>query len=142
MNAVAPPRPLRVWDLPTRLFHWLLAATVVGSFVSGQGRPHGLARALRRRGARDAAVPPGVGRGRRPLRAVGAFVRGPGAVLEYVRGVGATHAPGHNPLGALSVIGLLAVLAFQAVSGLFTSDDHRLRGGRSPATSRARPRRC
>ena len=33
----APPatRPVRVWDLPTRLFHWLLALCIVGLVVSG-----------------------------------------------------------------------------------------------------------
>ena len=29
-------RTVRVWDLPTRLFHWILALTVVGSLVTGQ----------------------------------------------------------------------------------------------------------
>lgn len=27
-------RPLLVWDLPTRLFHWLLVISVVGCFVT------------------------------------------------------------------------------------------------------------
>ena len=29
-------RPVRVWDLPTRLFHWVLAVTIVGSIVSAK----------------------------------------------------------------------------------------------------------
>lgn len=33
------------------------------------------------------------------------------------------HAAGHNPLGGWSVLALLACLAVQVVSGLFTSDD-------------------
>ena len=41
---------------------------------------------------------------------------------------------GHNPLGALSVLALLLVLGFQAVSGLFTSDDIMVQG-RCTATS-------
>ena len=27
--------PVRVWDLPTRLFHWALAAAVVGLVITG-----------------------------------------------------------------------------------------------------------
>ncbi|MFD0389096.1 hypothetical protein ACFQ4K_16945 [Tistrella bauzanensis] len=36
----APPRPrgAMVWDLPTRLFHWLLALTVIGAWLTGEGR--------------------------------------------------------------------------------------------------------
>jgi cytochrome b len=49
------------------------------------------------------------------------FVRGPRAILSYVKGRWAT-LPGHNPLGALSVIALLALLATQIVLGLFAVD--------------------
>jgi cytochrome b len=54
-------------------------------------------------------------------------VRGPVAVGRYVAalasGRAAPHPVGHNPLGGWSVLLMLAVVAFQAVSGLFTSDD-------------------
>ena len=38
MNSSKPNTavPVRVWDLPTRIFHWLLAACVIGSAVSAQ----------------------------------------------------------------------------------------------------------
>jgi cytochrome b len=49
------------------------------------------------------------------------FVRGPRAVVAYVRGRWAL-APGHNPLGALSVLTLLALLLAQVVLGLFAVD--------------------
>ena len=113
---------IRVWDLPTRLFHWTLAALVVGSFVTiktGAIVWHerlgyaALALVLFR-------VVWGFVGGRYARFA--SFVRGPGAVLGYLRG-DASAAPGHNPLGALSVLGLLAVVGFQATSGLFTNDD-------------------
>ena len=29
-------RNVRVWDLPTRLFHWLLAVLVVAAYITGQ----------------------------------------------------------------------------------------------------------
>jgi cytochrome b len=56
------------------------------------------------------------------------FVRGPAAIRAYVaklRSRMAAHepaAPGHNPLGALSVVALLALVAAQIVLGLFSVD--------------------
>ena len=46
---------------------------------------------------------------------------GRAAGARYLKGAGAP--AGHNPLGALSVLALLLVIGFQAVSGLFTTDD-------------------
>ena len=117
------PEGTRVWDLPTRLFHWTLVLLVVTCFASGWiggnwMEWHGRA---------------GIGIvGLVAFRLVWGFlgstyarfltfVRGPGAIIDYLKGkwCGA----GHNPLGALSVLGLLGVLAFQSVSGLFGNDD-------------------
>ncbi|HYF58733.1 MAG TPA: cytochrome b/b6 domain-containing protein [Burkholderiaceae bacterium] len=121
----SPPTRIRVWDLPTRLFHWALALAVIGSFVTIKVGGEWMVWHERLGYAVLAMLlfrlAWGVVGGR--YARFGAFVRGPGAVIEHLRGVGATHAPGHNPLGALSVLGLLAVLAFQAGSGLFTNDD-------------------
>jgi cytochrome b len=49
------------------------------------------------------------------------FVRGPGAVLDHLRGR-ATEVAGHSPLAALSVLALLASMLLQAVTGLFAND--------------------
>ena len=35
-------RPIRVWDLPTRFFHWALALTIVDSVASADGWPQRL----------------------------------------------------------------------------------------------------
>jgi cytochrome b len=55
------------------------------------------------------------------------FVRGPQAVFAYLRPTPVTNQqpiaqPGHNPLGALSVIALLAMLFAQVALGLFAVD--------------------
>ena len=115
------PRSVRVWDLPTRLFHWLLALAIVGSIVSiktGYTDWHFrfgyliLALLLFRliwgfigpRYARFSSFPPRLAQAWRSLR-------------------GTTEArAGHSPLGALSVYALLASCAFQAVTGLFAND--------------------
>lgn len=126
---------IRVWDLPTRLFHWTLAALVIGSFVSvkmGNMDWHG------RLGYAVLAVLlfrlvwgfAGGGYSR-----FTAFVRGPGSIMAYLRG--APHGPGHNPLGALSVLAMLAALLFQASSGLFTNDDIAFEGPLSRHVSNA-----
>lgn len=118
--------PLKVWDLPTRVFHWLLALLVGGAWLSvelGYMEIHGL-----------------VGQAILTLvvyrliwGVVGSetaqfwnFIRGPKAVLGYARGLlsGRNSEPvGHNPLGACMIVGLLLLLATQAVLGLMSNDD-------------------
>jgi S-formylglutathione hydrolase len=51
------------------------------------------------------------------------FVRGPHAVLEFLRGGLRDEHTGHNPVGGWSMLALLAVLALQGVSGLFANDE-------------------
>ncbi len=54
------------------------------------------------------------------------FVRGPGAVLAYVKALARGDAPrylGHNPLGGWSIVAMLILLLAQAVTGLFANDD-------------------
>jgi hypothetical protein len=51
------------------------------------------------------------------------FLRGPRAVVEYLRRGGAGEPVGHNPLGALNVVALLALMLVQAITGLFANDE-------------------
>ncbi len=118
--------PLKVWDLPTRVFHWLLAGLVGGAWLSielGEMEIHAL-----------------VGQAILTLVVyriiwgiVGSetaqfwhFIKGPKAVLAYARGLisGPNQEPvGHNPLGTCMIVGLLLLLATQAVLGLMSNDD-------------------
>ncbi len=114
---------IRLWDLPTRLFHWLLAASVVAAVVSAQvgGNMmdwHG----------RFGLFIVGLLTFRLVWGVMGStyarflqFVPTPAKVKAYLRGE--WHGVGHNPLGAFSVFGLLALLGFQSISGLFSNDD-------------------
>ncbi len=114
---------VRIWDLPTRLFHWTLAALIAFSLVSVKLGSAWLEWHMRAGYAILALVLFrilwGFAGSRYALFAT--FVRGPATVLGYLRGR-IRHAGGHNPLGALSVLVLLAALAVQATTGLFSND--------------------
>jgi len=128
-----PLQPVRVWDLPTRLFHWLLAATVVALVVTG----HVGGNALYWHVVMGLAVGAllvfrviwGLVGGRWSRFA--SFVRLPGTIMRYLRG---DHRPGdhfevgHNPLGALSVLGLLSLLIVQVATGLVADDEIATKG--------------
>lgn len=137
-------QPVRVWDLPTRLFHWLLAAALVGSVVSA--KIGGAAMTWHFRfgylvlGLLVFRLSWGLVGGRWSRFA--SFVYAPATLLRYLRGQarpGEHLDVGHSPLGALSVYALLLSLAFQAGTGLFANDaimwDGPLRNTVSNATS-------
>jgi cytochrome b len=51
------------------------------------------------------------------------FLRGPRAIAGYLRDGDASPPAGHNPLGGLAVVALLALLLFKSVTGLFANDE-------------------
>ena len=63
--------------------------------------------------------------GPKPIRFSSLFTR-PSVLIDYARTLGKrspSGTPGHNPLGSLSVLALLLLLAAQALSGLFIESD-------------------
>ena len=123
-----PLPPVRIWDLPTRAFHWLLAACVIGSVISAKIGGNAMLWHFRLGYVVFTLILFrliwGVVGGRWSRFA--SFVYAPGTTLRYLRGQsrpGEHLDVGHNPLGAFSVFGLLAVLAAQVGSGLFAEDD-------------------
>jgi cytochrome b len=122
------PRPIRVWDLPTRIVHWLLALFVVTSIVTAKIGGNAM-----------------VWHGRFGLTVFGLvvfrvvwgvvgstyarfaqFVRGPGAIRDYLNGH--WRGVGHNPLGALSVLALLGLMSIQSLAGMLSNDDIAFQG--------------
>ena len=141
-SQVAAGRPILVWDLPTRLFHWLLAALVIASFVTG--RIGGLWIQYHAWSGYAILVLV-VFRliwgfvGGRHVR-FSAFVCGPATVLRYARTMLRRDAPeplGHNPLGGWSVLAMLTTLFVQAATGLFANDDIFTEGPLYPWVSKA-----
>lgn len=121
--------PIRVWDLPTRLFHWALVVLVGVSIVTGNIGGLREMEWHERSGLMILALL--VFRllwgliGSRHSRFAD-FVRGPRVVIGYARGLLAgrhTPAIGHNPLGGWSVVAMLSCLLLQAATGLFANDD-------------------
>ena len=115
-----------LWDLPVRLFHWLLLAAVVTAWASVE---------LDAMNVHIWAGQTVLGLvlfrllwgvlGTRTAR-FSSFVRSPKVALAYARSLRAQMKVlhlGHNPLGALSVLGLIALTLLQAGTGLFADDD-------------------
>lgn len=119
---------ITIWDLPIRFFHWTLLGLVCASVISAQIGGNAMAWH-----GRFGAGILGVLAFRLTWGVIGStyarfttFVRGPGAILAYLRGQ--WRGVGHNPLGALSVLCMLAVLLMQGLTGLFADDDIAFRG--------------
>lgn len=122
MKKSEPDPGAPVWDLPVRLFHWSIVFFVALSWWSAENhfdRVHfwsgyallflllfrilwGFAGSSTARFA--------------------TFVRGPAAVLDYLRR-GEDRQAGHSPIGALSVLAMLLALLVQISTGLVQVDD-------------------
>jgi cytochrome b len=128
--ATANPTPLariRVWDLPTRLFHWALVFCIVGLAATAYGE-NMLMWHVRLAHAVLALI---------VFRVVWGIVGGrwsrfwhffyaPDTFIRYLKGRSAPgdHTEvGHSPLGALSVLALLSVVALQLWTGLVIDDE-------------------
>ena len=118
-----------VWDLPVRLVHWSLVLLIAFSWWS----------------AENDAIQWHLWSGYAVLFLLlfrilwgflgsstarfASFVRGPGAVLRYLRDPASWQAVGHTPLGALSVVALLGLIGLQVWFGLPLSDEDGIYAG-------------
>ena len=112
---------IAIWDLPIRLFHWLLVILIGFSWWTAEYHYD------------DLHIWSGIavlsllifrilwGIFGSSTARFASFVRGPKAVLGYLQG--AWRGIGHNPLGALSVVALLVMVGVQVGLGLFASDE-------------------
>jgi cytochrome b len=118
----------RVWDLPTRLFHWTLALAVTGAVITANIGGNAMAWHFRLGYLIFALLAFRLvwglvgGYWSRFIR----FVYTPVTIVRYLRGA---HHPdefldvGHNPLGSFSVFAMLAVLVAQVATGLVADDE-------------------
>ena len=117
---------IRIWDLPTRIFHWALAASVVGLVITAKVGGNAMEWHLRLGHCVLALLVFrlvwGVIGGR--WSRFTSFLYSPARVLRYLRGnAHGDDSIGHSPLGALSVFALLVVLMAQVGTGLFSDDE-------------------
>ena len=120
--------PVRVWDLPTRLFHWALVVCFIGSIVSAKLGGNAMEWHLRFGYTVFALL---------GFRRIWGFVGGrwsrfasfiyrPATLWRYLRGRAGAEEHldvGHSPLGSFSVFALLLFLAAQVATGLFADDE-------------------
>jgi cytochrome b len=119
---------LHVWDLPLRAFHWLLAVAVVTAVITGEiGGP------LIDWHARVGILILGLFAFRLVWGFLGStharfrhFLPRPSALWAHV--TGHWRGVGHNPLGAISVLAILTLVAAQTITGLFANDDIAFQG--------------
>lgn len=119
-------KAVRIWDLPTRLFHWLLAATIIGLIVTGKVGGNAMIWHIRLGYAVFALL---------LFRLLWGFVGGYWSRFatflptrsrwaRYVEAENRTgEFAGHTPLGALSVFAMLIVFGAQLATGLFADDE-------------------
>ena len=121
-------RRVRVWDGPTRLSHWAIVSLFGFCWWAAKSdhlRWHRIA-GYAMLGVVWFRLAWGIWGSQTAL--FSDFVRGPKATLRYLRkllGRGGDDAPtplGHNPLGAVSVLAMLALLVSQTTFGLFAVD--------------------
>lgn len=120
-----------VWDLPIRLTHWLFVACVVISWWTAEQRLMSWHRysGYTLLGLLVFRIYWGfVGSS---TARFAEFVRGPRAVIEYLRLPRQARAgvSGHTPLGSWSVMAMLAVMLLQVGLGLFATDIDGLESG-------------
>lgn len=121
------PRGILVWDLPTRVFHWLLALSFAGAYVTAESERWRLVHVTLGYtvgGLIAFRLLWGLA-GTRYAR-FASFVRGPAAVLRYLRSLFSgqpEHHVGHNPAGALSIVALLALGATLVLTGWSTYNE-------------------
>lgn len=117
---------IRVWDLPTRIFHWALVVCVVALVVTAQ-----IGGAAMDWHFRLGYVVLTLLLFRLGWGLVGGhwsrfstFLYAPSTLLRYLRGQGGPElSTGHNPLGAGSVFALLLFLLAQVATGLISDDE-------------------
>lgn len=132
-------RTISIWDLPTRIFHWLLVACVASAYLTSSARPHGLQFTVHVASGYAVALLLvfrllwGFVGGEHARFA--AFVRGWKAVKAHLQGLlrlAPARALGHNAIGGWMILLILATLLLIVVTGLLAQG---IPGGGGPLSA-------
>jgi cytochrome b len=118
---------IRVWDLPVRLFHWVLVALMVLSYVTGQAGNEWMKLHFWSGYAILTLIVFRIAWGfvGSTTARFSSFVKGPGAFFGHLKEMLGHERPrevGHNPVGGAMVVALLLAVLLQASTGLFSAD--------------------
>lgn len=141
-KTTAPGVPIKVWDLPVRLFHWTLVLLLVALATTGYLKGDWMTWHMRCGYALLSLVFfrilwGFVGSTHARFRS---FLAGPGEAIGFAKKLLArapAHSAGHNPLGGWMVVVLLLALLFQVGTGLFANDDILFEGPLAGLVSKA-----
>ena len=129
-----------VWDLPLRLFHWLLALSIIASYATAKlgfdWMQWHFYLGYWTIGLLVFRMLWGIF-GPRHAR-FGSFIHNPSAIWLYLKGMfnpESARSIGHNPVGGLMVLLMLLLVAVQAGTGLFTTDAVVWAGPYNPSVS-------
>lgn len=125
---------VRAWDGPTRLFKWLLVATVVTGYLTYRAGDDGMKWHIWNGYFALTLIVFRVlwGFVGSSTARFAAWLSWPWRALSYGVALMTGRAPrylGHNPLGGWMIVALLVLIASQGLSGLFTVDSNGISGG-------------
>jgi len=116
-----------VWDAPVRVFHWLMVLSFAGAYITAESERWRLLHVTlgyTMAGLLAFRVVWGLV-GTRHAR-FASFVRGPAAVVGYLRSLASgqpEHHVGHNPAGAVAIVALLGLTGLVTAAGWATYND-------------------
>lgn len=117
---------IRIWDLPTRIFHWVLVLAIAGLVITGEVGGEAMVWHFRLGYTVGSLL---------IFRLIWGFIGGfwsrwqqltctPQSLRLYLSSRGASRSfLGHSPTGSLSVLVILLFLGFQVGSGLISDDE-------------------
>lgn len=126
-SSASPAERVLVWDLPVRLFHWLMVLCFAGAYLTAESEHWRLVHVTfgyTMAGLVAFRLIWGL-IGTRHAR-FASFVRGPAAVLRYLRGLmqgQPEHHQGHNPAGAVAIMLILGLTAAVTSTGWANFND-------------------
>lgn len=116
-----------VWDVPTRIFHWLLVICFAGAWLTSESeRLQMIHYAFGYSACALVLFRLVWGLLGTKYARFTQFIRGPKEIVAHLKGMLSGHqhsTPGHNPAGGIVMVGLMAIILFIGLTGYWTVKD-------------------